>query len=432
MKSIWKKDTTIPRFSPLGGDVKTDVLIIGGGLTGLLSAYLLSREGMDYILVEQNRIMSGTSGNTTAKITAQHGLCYQKLLRRFGAEQTRMYYDANMAALAEYHALCQTIDCDYVEQDSFIYTRNKPEMLHRELYALDRIGVKAALAKNLPLPFSVAGAVRFPRQAQFHPLKFAETISRDLNIYENTPIQGYDGNAFRTPSGRITAKRAIVATHFPIYNKHGLYFLKQYQHRSYVLALSNTPALRGMYMDECNTGLSFRNHGNLLLLGGGAHRTGKRGGGWAELEAFAKRYYPESDILTRWAAQDCMPLDDLPYIGHYSPNTPNLLVATGFQKWGITTAMAAAQLLRDQIMGNENPYASLFSPNRTILRPQLVSNTIHATLNLLTPTRPRCPHMGCALKWNPQEHSWDCPCHGSRFTETGSLLENPATGNLNS
>lgn len=432
MESIWKKNIGLPQFPPLREDRKTDVLIIGGGLTGLLCAYRLSREGVDYILVEQDRIMGGTSGNTTAKITAQHGLCYHRLLRRFGVELTRCYYDANMAALTEYHRLCQTIHCDYAEQVSYIYSRNRPEKLHRELYALDRIGIRATLTKNLPLPFPVAGAIPFPHQAQFHPLKFAEGISRALNIYENTPVRGYDGTAFLTDTGRITAKTAIVATHFPIFNKHGLYFLKQYQHRSYILALSNAPNLQGMYMDEKQSGLSFRNQGDLLLLGGGAHRTGRKGGGWTELETFAREHYPESGILARWAAQDCMPLDDLPYIGPYSPRTPNLLVATGYQKWGITTAMVASQLLGDLILGKENDFASLFSPSRTILRPQLAANTFHAALNLLTPTRPRCPHMGCALKWNPLERSWDCPCHGSRFNETGRLLESPATGNLNS
>ena len=131
-----------------------------------------------------------------------------------------------------------------------------------------------------------------------------------------------------------------------------------------------------------------------------------------------------------FSTQDCMTLDGIPYIGQYSARTPNLYVATGFNKWGMTSSMVAARLLTDLITGKDNPDASLFSPSRSILRPQLGINAWEATRNLLTPTPKRCPHMGCALKWNPQEHSWDCPCHGSRFTEDGKLIDNPATGDL--
>ena len=125
-----------------------------------------------------------------------------------------------------------------------------------------------------------------------------------------------------------------------------------------------------------------------------------------------------------------MSLDGVPYIGQYSSRTPGLFVATGFNKWGMTSSMAAAMLLSDLVQGRKNPYAQVFSPSRTALRPQLFSNMGKAAVHLLTPRSPRCPHMGCALKWNPQERSWDCPCHGSRFTEEGKLLDNPATGGL--
>ena len=185
-----------------------------------------------------------------------------------------------------------------------------------------------------------------------------------------------------------------------------------------------------MYVDEEKDGLSFRNYNGLLLLGGGAHRTGKQGGGWAELEDFARTHYPKASIKYRWATQDCMSLDGIPYIGRYSKTAPNLYVATGFNKWGMTSSMAAAMLLSDLIQGKENEYERLFSPSRTILRPQLLCNAFETTVNLLTPTKPRCPHLGCVLKWNPLEHSWDCPCHGSRFGKDGKLLDNPATADL--
>ena len=134
--------------------------------------------------------------------------------------------------------------------------------------------------------------------------------------------------------------------------------------------------------------------------------------------------------MSQWAAQDCMSLDGIPYIGLYSPRTPGLYVATGFNKWGMTSSMVAAMVLKDLVLGKETPWAEVFAPNRTMLHPQLGVNAWDSAVNLLTPTTPRCPHMGCALKWNPREHTWDCPCHGSRFTKEGKLLENPATGDI--
>lgn len=185
-----------------------------------------------------------------------------------------------------------------------------------------------------------------------------------------------------------------------------------------------------MYLDEAKTGLSFRNYKDLLLIGGGGHRTGKQGGGWWELEEFARRHYPKAREVARWATQDCMSLDGVPYIGRYSPATPDWYVATGFNKWGMTTSMAAAMILSDLVQGKENPYAAVFSPARSLLHPQLAVNGWETAVSLLTPTARRCSHLGCALHWNPQEHTWDCSCHGSRFTRAGKLIDNPATENL--
>ena len=185
-----------------------------------------------------------------------------------------------------------------------------------------------------------------------------------------------------------------------------------------------------MYIDEAQGGFSFRNADGLLLLGGGGHRTGKAGGGWTALRQAAAQFYPQASEAFHWAAQDCMALDGVPYIGRYAPATPDFYVATGFNKWGMTSAMAAALILRDLICGEENPCAAVFDPSRSILHPQLAVNAFETAVDFLTPTLRRCPHLGCALKWNPQEHSWDCPCHGSRFSENGMLLDNPATGNM--
>ena len=426
--SIWTQTARFPRFEPLKQDLKTDVLVIGGGIAGLLCAYLLDQAGVAYALVEAEQICGGITKDTTAKITVQHGLIYDQLVRTFGLEKARMYLHINQQALEKYRALSQTIDCDFHDRSSAVYSMNDRRKIEKEVESLLKLGFPAKFASELPLPFSVAGAVCFEGQAQFHPLKFLSTIARKLHIFENTRVLELMSGAAVTQHGTIKAEKIIVATHFPFLNKHGSYFLKLYQHRSYVLALKNTPEVRDMYVDESDTGLSFRSDGELLLLGGGGHRTGKKGGGWAELEAFAHQHYPNAQVAERWATQDCITLDNVPYVGQYSKRTPNLYVTTGFNKWGMTSAMASAMLLVDLVLGNENPCAELFSPSRTILRPQLAINAAESALHLLTPTVPRCPHMGCALKYNRQEHSWDCPCHGSRFAEDGHLIDNPATG----
>ena len=431
MKSIWTDTAELPSFEPLKGDTKTDVLIIGGGMAGLLCGYFLKQADVDCRLIEADTICSGVTGCTTAKITSQHGLIYDKLLRRFGTEKARMYYEANEAALERYRNLCGNMDCHFQEKDSYVYACDDFRKLDREMAALEKIGAAAEFTPKMPLPVPAVGGIRFPRQAQFHPLKFAASIAKGQQIFENTRAISYEGNGVvRTNHGKICGDKIIVATHFPLFNKHGSYFLKLYQHRSYVLGLENGPEVDGMYVDESKTGLSFRNYGNYLLLGGGSHRTGKRGGNWEELLSFAKQHYPNCKVSYRWATQDCMSLDDVPYIGQYSPNTPGVFVASGFNKWGMTGAMTAAMILTDQILGRENQYAPAFSPSRSLLRPQLFSNALESTVNLLTPTKPRCPHLGCALKWNRQEHSWDCPCHGSRFDAQGKLLDNPANGDM--
>lgn len=430
MNSLWSETAELPRFEQLKKDIKTDVLIIGGGMAGLLCAYSLRQAGVDCILVEASRICSGITKNTTAKITLQHGLLYQKLIDRFGMEKAKMYLEANQAALSEYRNMCRKIDCDFEEKDAFTYSLDDRKKIEKELAALERLGFEAEFAEELPLPFRTAGAVRFRNQAQFHPLKFISAIAKGLPIYENTRVQELTEHTAVTTSGKITAGKIIVATHFPFINKHGSYFLKMYQHRSYVIALENAPDVCGMYVDEADKGMSFRNAENLLLIGGGDHRTGKQGGNWAELVAFAGKYYPDAREKYRWATQDCMTLDGVPYIGRYSKRTPDFYVATGFNKWGMTSSMVSARILTDMITGKKNRYALVFSPSRSILRPQLVVNAFEATVNLLTPSSKRCPHLGCALKWNSQEHSWDCPCHGSRFTQEGKIIDNPATGDL--
>ena len=430
MDSIWREGVVLPRFGKPEGDIRTDVLIIGGGITGILCAYFLQQKGVDYVLAEGRTICSGTTGNTTAKITAQHGLIYHKLIAGIGVEKTSLYLQANQDAVQRYGELCKEIDCDFERKPSYVYSLDDRAKLEKEAKALEKIGCMGELTDRAELPFPVAGAIRFADEAQFQPLKFIARISKNLKIYENTFVRELTKDSAVTNQGKIHFKKVIFATHFPMNNKHGMYFLKLYQHRSYVIALKNVAQLHGMYVDEAKTGMSFRNYKEYLLVGGGGHRTGKEGGNWSELWEFARRYYPDALECGYWAAQDCMSLDHIPYIGRYSRSTPNCYVATGYNKWGITSSMVAARLLTDLVMEKENPYEEVFAPSRNMLKPQLAANGFEAVTNLLTISDKRCPHLGCALKWNAAEHSWDCPCHGSRFDEKGVLLNNPANGNL--
>lgn len=426
MESIWN-DVKKSQFDTLQEDIKTDVLIIGGGLCGILCAYMLKNSGVNCVLVEADEICKGITNGTTAKITVQHGLIYNKILEKYGIEKTKLYYESQKKAFDMLTNLAGKTEDDLEFCNSFVYSINNKGAIENEVDVLNKIGCNAKFCDNTELPFKVGGAVKIDRQAKFNPLKFAYRVAKELKIYQNTKIIEIKDYKAITAKGIITAKKIVVATHFPFINKHGMYFMKMYQHRSYVLALENAQTIKDMYVDEAKEGLSFRGYNNLLLIGGGSHRTGSKGGNWEELRQFKEKYYPNASEVGHWATQDCMTLDSIPYIGKYSKSTPDLYVATGFNKWGMTSSMVSAMVLRDMICNGKSEYEDVYSPQRTMFHPQLAVNMFESVKGLLTPRTPRCPHMGCALKYNKQEHSWDCPCHGSRFDENGNLINNPAT-----
>ena len=324
MESIWVNTASKFGFESLSGNKSTEVLIIGGGIAGILCAYKLKNAGVDCMLTEAKEICSGITKNTTAKITLQHGLIYDNIARRYGESHAKLYLEAQIQAGKEYNRLCKDIDCAYETKDSYVYSLNDQRKIENEVNALNTLGFRAELLDSCELPFEVAGIERIKDQAQFNPLKFLYSIARELPIYEHTKVIELKPNKAITNNGIITFKKLIVATHFPIINKHGGYFLKLYQHRSYVLALKKAQKIDGMYVDEDEKGLSFRSYGDLLLLGGGSHRTGKQGGCWRELEEFAKKHYRNAEIIGKWATQDCMTLDGIPYIGQYSKSVPNI------------------------------------------------------------------------------------------------------------
>ncbi|MBC8560612.1 FAD-dependent oxidoreductase [Fumia xinanensis] len=469
MESIWKMDLECGEPKPLPD--KADVIVIGGGMTGILTAFVLSQQNADVILIDGERIAGGITQNTTAKITSQHGLIYEKLIKGAGKEHAEMYARANQQAIGQYRSMIEQfkIDCDYKELPHYVYSLESEEQIVKEALAAQKLGLPASAVSEVTLPFAVKGAVRFEGQAQFHPLKFIEPLAKKLTIFEQTKIRSVEERRVSTEKGTVSADYVVMAAHYPFVNFPGWYFLRLYQQRSYVLALRHAATLDGMYIDANSSGYSFRNHEDLLLLGGQGHRAGKHPGNcYRHLEEAAAKFYPESSIAAQWSAQDCMSLDGIPYIGAYSRSTPNLLVATGYNKWGMTSSMAAAQILTDRIMGKHNEYAKAFSPHRFHPKLSMAELSSHAKESAVglskgyfhRPLRElssipnggagviryqgkrvgaykndkgevflvsaKCPHLGCELSWNADELTWDCPCHGSRFDYHGNLIGNPA------
>ena len=431
MDFLWTKATTPPRFSTLDGDISTDVLVIGGGMAGVLCARLLREAGIDCALAEAKTIGGGITKGTTAVLTAQHDTLYQDIIKRFGDEKAALYLKANIRAVERFRGLSESIGCDFEERPSFMYSLRDAALMEREAKAVRSLGFSAEFTTSTPLPFHVSGAVKFPGMAQFHPLKFLYGAAAGLNIFENTFVEKLNGTTAVTRHGNIKANRIIIATHFPFINSRGLYFMKLYQKRSYVVAFENASDLGCTIEDAAENGIYLRNYANLLIIGGGDHRTGEKGGGFAAVLDFAHRNYPGAREKYRWANQDCVSLDGVPYIGAYSPTTPEIYVASGFNLWGMTSSMVAAEILTDMALGRKNRYAPAFVPDRNMFTGQLPVNMSTTLLDFITPTTKRCPHLGCALKWNPVERSWDCPCHGSRFDERGGLINNPAMRDCN-
>lgn len=440
MKSIWHETKTLPKYPPLPGSIHTEAAIIGGGLAGILTAFYLTRSGIRTVILEARRIGSGQTGGTTAKITSQHNLIYQRLIRSFGENDARLYAAANQQAITEYARLIRScsIDCGFKETSACLYTRTADSLLQQEYRAASRLGIPARLSSETELPFPVKNALYFSNQTQFHPLKFLEAIARELTIYEDTPVISVKNhNRLLTPHGEVTARHIIFACHSPFLLWPGLYFARLYQSRNYMLALAGAPRLENTYLGIDSDGYSFRTSGERLILGGKGCRTGSiPDNPYQALQNFVHKYYPNAKVSTRWSAQDCISLDGVPFIGRYSLLEPDWYVITGFGKWGMTSSMAAAQIITRMICKKSAPWDHIFTPQRLRLKAswkEALSHLSHSSKGLATglfsPDR-RCPHMGCRLVWNPYENTWECPCHGSRFTQQGKILSGPAQTDL--
>lgn len=476
MKSLWSESCNFRKREALNKDIKTDVLVIGAGIAGILTAYMLKQKGREVVVIDAAEIASGNTKNTTAKITSQHDLIYSKLITEFGEEKARQYAKANELAIKKYKEIIEDrrIECDFEEKPAYVYSLNEVEVLKEEAEAAKKLGIDAEFVQEANLPFKINGALKFNNQAQFNPLKFLKDISNELVIYENTRALEIKENLVVTSGGNITAKNIVVATHYPIMNAPGYYFMKMHQERSYVLALENKNEIDGMYIDLNKEGYSFRTYNNLLLLGGISHRTGENeeGGSYDELRKVAKKLYPKAKEKYHWSAQDCMTIDGIPYIGRYSSETPNIYVATGFNKWGMTSSMVSAMIISDMILEKENDFSEIFSPRRFDLSlsiNNIANDLIETAKNFIAQkvyipsseiehiknghggiieyngekvgvyknkegkeffVSTKCTHLGCQLSWNADELTWDCPCHGSRFDYKGRLIGSPATKDL--
>jgi glycine/D-amino acid oxidase-like deaminating enzyme/nitrite reductase/ring-hydroxylating ferredoxin subunit len=478
--SIWL-EAPAPSFPRLERNVSADVAVIGGGIVGVTTAVLLADAGARVVLIDAGRIGHGVTGHTTGKVSSQHGLIYSQLRAKHGADAARTYGAANEAALAWIAARVERdgIDCDFRRRASYAWSDSRSELEDEAQAAIDA-GLPASFVASTPLPFAVPGAVRFDDQAEFHAYKYVVALAGRLpEVYEHThAVQA--GSSVRTPGGRIDAEHIVIATHFPFPDR-SLAFARAHPQRSYAIACRIAGEVPdGMFIRGSSPTRSIRgiphDGEELLMVGGEGHRTGTGGDTerrYDALEVFAREHWDVRSVDYRWSAQDNTTVDTLPLIGPMTPFDSHVLMATGFAKWGLTGGTAAALILADRILDRDNPWASLFDPNRLNARAsaaKLVSENAKAGVRFvadrvtkrgarpledlapgegdivrhrgekvagyrdedgtLFAVSPTCTHLGCQVNFNRAERSWDCPCHGSRFAPDGTVLQGPAVHRL--
>ena len=477
--SYWVESTHQTDYPKISKDFDTDVLIIGGGITGILTAYMLSESSLNVSIVEADRMAMGVTANTTAKITSQHGLLYDYLLNSFGFDIAKGYLDSNEEAIGIIKDIIkkESIDCDFISQDSYVYTCDKSSVqrIVDEESAVTSLGLKAEYITECPLPFPIEVAIKFPNQAQFHPRKYLLSLlpileRRNVNIFENSKVIDIkhikDRYEVYVNNNKVTAKYIVMSCHYPIKNFPGMYFIKMYQDASYAISVDvEGDVFDGMYISCDTPTTSFRNtiqnNGKkLLIVGGSGHKTGDTSvdieSSYTNLENYIKSIYPKAKIKYRWMTEDCVSLDKIPYIGEFSKFLPNMYVATGYKKWGMTTSHVAAKIISDKILGKEISYENIYTATRlepiknskefgNILKQSAYSLAVNKFSSPLISydeliykdkkgkmfaVIPYCKHLGCELSWNNLEKTWDCPCHGSRYDYTGKIITEPTTESL--
>lgn len=487
---FWREGFQLPTYEPMEQDQTVDVAIIGGGITGITAAYLLVKEGVKVALVEAGRLLNGTTGHTTAKVTAQHGLIYDEFVQHFGVEKTRLYYEANTEAIQFIKATIDQlkINCDWQEEGAYLYATSDQyvKKLEKELVAYRKLSIEGDLTDGIPLGIDIQQALSMKHQAHFHPLNYLSQLVQQFvknggRIFEQTTAVNVEEGSKHTQvlmrnGTKINCQAVLCCSHFPFYEGKGFYFSRMYAKRSYLIAVkpeNDYPG--GMYLGIDPPKRSIRSAKRkgetLLLIGGESHKTGQGKDTlehYKALEAFAREQIGIKDILYRWSAQDLTTLDKLPYIGAITKHQPHILVATGYRKWGMTNGTHAALLLRDLVLKRENRFKDLFAPSRFYVDPSLkhffmdnvdvakhlikgklefpsvelkdltndqgavvhihgkrkgAYKDLEGNLHIVDTT---CTHLGCELNWNHGDRTWDCPCHGSRFSYKGEVIEGPA------
>lgn len=468
----------------LEGDLTVDVAVVGGGISGLTTALLLQLEGARVAVLEAAEIGCGVTGHTTGKLTAGHGLAYSRIEGTHGVEAARAYAASQLAGIELVRRLAETheIDCELETAANHVYaeTENEVESLQAEVDAARRAGLPAELLRDETLPVFALAAVRLEGQAQLHARKYVLGLARALRVaggavHERSPVQETSSDPARvdTPLGTVRARHLVVATNAPI-TFQGIFFARAHPKRAYVVgAQVGDHGVDGMWINVGSPTRSLRtapagDAGRLLLVVGEGHRVGQDDGSdrYAALETFLRQHFPDARPSYRWSTQDQYPVDGVPYIGQVGDG--NVYVATGFGGWGLSNGSLAGLLLADAILGRENPWASLYDPDRSALlrapgtlvkenavvarelvtgklrrRPTSVEEVSPGTGEVLDlegervavyrdesgdvlALSPECTHMGCVVAWNAAERSWDCPCHGSRFHVDGTVLDGPA------
>ena len=477
--------TDYPRLE--GGEADFDVAVLGGGIAGLTTALLLKRDGARVAVLEARRVGSGVTGCTTAKVTALQQTIYSRLRRRHDAEAAAVYAAASLAGVEMIAELAESekIDCRLERRPAFTYAADQSERstVEEEHDAAREAGLAATLVEEIDLPFETHGAVRLDDQIQLQPVTYVQGLAAAVNgdgsqVFERTPalsVDFGDPSRVQTEAATVTARQVVVATHYPLLDR-SLFFARLEPARSYCIAarVDGSPP-EGMSISAGSTTRSTRSYDDLLILGGEGHPTGARKATperYAKLERFARDQWDVSEIPYRWSAQDPVSWDLLPVIGPYHPGSSRLFVASGFHKWGLASGTFAARIIADEIAGRDNPWAERFNPSRIGLGglPKLAQMNAKVAIDLvgdrlipalstdadaiprgsarvirdglgktgvyrdeageLHAVSLRCTHLGCLLRFNAAERSWDCPCHGSRFDVDGDVLEGPATRSL--
>ena len=488
VRSLWLDTSEGPAYPSLSRDIEVDVVVVGAGITGITTGLLLKRGGARVAVLEAGRVCEGTTGHTTAKVSSLHGTVYRELSSTFGEEGARVYAQANEGGLDLISRLVRelAIDCDLRRKPNYTYATTPAGLrdVEQEAEAARAAGLPVMFTDRLDLPYPVSGAVGVPDQAEFHPRRYVLALAAELagdgsHVFEHSRVTAVDQGApvrVRANGRRITAGTVIVATGMPILDR-GLYFARETPVRSYVVAVRGGWRAEGMYISADEPTRSLRTHphgdGELILVGGESHKpgTGDPARSYDRLEAFAREQLDAQDVAYRWATQDYVPADGMPYVGRLWPFSDRVLTATGFRKWGLANGTAAATILSDRVLGRDNPWSRTFDSMRVkplaaargILKEgaqdgfyffadrvrkrasaqdvppgegRVVGNGVSqsavyrdeaGTLHSLSA---RCTHLGCIVSWNGAERTWDCPCHGSRFDVDGRVVQGPAVSPL--